>query len=113
MRANGGLVFTITAATGRFDQFRHPQAGVAAPRTQAVDHAPPSLEGLLGVRGLIEQVSEETSTEEDEARDGAILDCLDEALVALAAVRAEGAAFLVGSLPDDDRFKPLATRPIG
>ena len=27
----------------------------------------------------------------------------------LAAVRAEGAAFLVASLPDDDRFKPLAT----
>ena len=30
----------------------------------------------------------------------------------LAAVRAEGAAFLVGSLPDDDRFKPLATRAL-
>ncbi len=55
----------------------------------AVDHAPPSLEGLLGIRGLIEQVNEETSTEEDEARDGAILECLDEALAALATVRAE------------------------
>lgn len=30
----------------------------------------------------------------------------------LAAVRAEGAAFLVASLPDDDRFKPLATRAL-
>ncbi|MCZ6859698.1 MAG: YicC family protein [Alphaproteobacteria bacterium] len=55
----------------------------------AVDPAAPRLEGLLGVRGLIEQVSEETSNEEDEARDGAILDCLDEALTALAAMRAE------------------------
>ena len=30
----------------------------------------------------------------------------------LAAVRAQGAAFLVASLPDDDRFKPLATRAL-
>ncbi len=30
----------------------------------------------------------------------------------LAAVRAEGPAFLVASLPDDDRFKPLATRAL-
>ena len=30
----------------------------------------------------------------------------------LAAVRAEGATFLVASLPDDDRFKPLATRAL-
>ena len=30
----------------------------------------------------------------------------------LAAVRSEGAAFLVASLPDDDRFKPLATHAL-
>ena len=30
----------------------------------------------------------------------------------LAAVRTEGPAFLVASLPDDDRFKPLATRAL-
>lgn len=30
----------------------------------------------------------------------------------LAAVRAQGAGFLVDSLPDDDRFKPLATRAL-
>lgn len=54
-----------------------------------VDQAPPSLEALLGVRGLIEQASEETSAEEEEARDRAILDTLDEALAGLAVVRAE------------------------
>ena len=55
----------------------------------AVDRAPPRLEGLLAVRGLIEQVSGESSAEEDETRDRAILDTLDEALAAMAAVRAE------------------------
>lgn len=55
----------------------------------AVDQAPPRLEGLLAVRGLIEQASEETSAEEDEARDRAILETLEEALAGLAAVRAE------------------------
>lgn len=55
----------------------------------AVDQAPPSLEALLGVRGLIQQASEESGPKEDEARDKAILDCLDEALAALATVRAE------------------------
>lgn len=55
----------------------------------AVDQAPPRLEGLLGIRGLIEQASEETGAEEDETRDRAILDTLQEALAGLAAVRAE------------------------
>lgn len=55
----------------------------------AVDKAKPSLEALLAIRGLIEPASEETSAEEDEARDRAILETLEEALAGLAAVRAE------------------------
>ena len=59
-----------------------------------VDPAPPRFEGLLTVRGLIEPVSEEASAEEDEKRDQAILGSLEEALSALAAMRAEEGARL-------------------
>ncbi len=61
---------------------------------EAVDQSPPRLEALLGIRGLIEQASEESSAKEDKARDGTILDSLDEALAALAAARAEEGARL-------------------
>ena len=52
-----------------------------------VDAAPPRLDGLLAVRGVVETVETETP-EMREAREAAILETLDTAIAALAAARA-------------------------
>lgn len=58
----------------------------------AVDPAPPRLEALVGVRGLIETVEEEPDETEEAAREAALLASLAEALNAMAAMRLEEGA---------------------
>lgn len=56
------------------------------------DMAPPSLDGLLGMRGVLETSDDGISEEEQKALDAGILTALDEALIALGEARAaEGA----------------------
>lgn len=72
------------------------QVLAVARRCQAmpgVEVAPPSVDGLLAIRGVLEQVTEDEPTAEArEARDAALIAILDAALVKLAEARAaEGA----------------------
>ncbi len=59
-----------------------------------VDAAPPSIDGLLGIRGVVELADEEETDAERERRGAAILATLDETLDALAAARREEGAHL-------------------
>ncbi|MHA1113136.1 MAG: YicC/YloC family endoribonuclease [Alphaproteobacteria bacterium] len=74
-----------------------------------IDAAPPSLDGLLRLRGVLEPVEETETAEARSAREDAMTASLDEALDALAATRAEEGArltvLLVGHL---DRIQDLA-----
>ena len=67
-------------------------------RKQFPDAGPPSLDGLLGLRGVIEQTAIELSDKDKEAMDAAILASLDAALDALAAMRGEEGGRLESSL---------------
>ncbi len=80
-----------------------------------IDTAPPRLEGLLAVRGVVEQaVREEVSADAAEARDAALLAGLDEAVAGLAAARLEEGARLVSVLADQlDRIESLAAAAAG
>ncbi|MEQ9609439.1 MAG: YicC/YloC family endoribonuclease [Kiloniellaceae bacterium] len=62
-------------------------------RTQA---APPRLDGILGLRGVLEAVEEEESPEDQEIRLAALREDLDAALQALLAMRAAEGARLLG-----------------
>ena len=59
-----------------------------------IDAAPPSIDGLLGIRGVVELADEEETDAERERRGAAILATLDETLDALAAARREEGAHL-------------------
>lgn len=68
-------------------------AAYATDMQQRYGFAPPTADGLLGLRGVIELPETTGSAEEREALDGAVLVVLDEALAALEAARSqEGAA---------------------
>lgn len=58
------------------------------------DTAPPRIDGLLNVRGVLEQVEEEETEEERAERESALIDCFAEALDALARGRDEEGARL-------------------
>jgi uncharacterized protein (TIGR00255 family) len=62
-------------------------------RTQA---APPRLDGILGLRGVLEAVEEEESADDQEVRLAALRKDLDAALEALLAMRAAEGARLLG-----------------
>jgi uncharacterized protein (TIGR00255 family) len=62
-------------------------------RTQA---APPRLDGILGLRGVLEAVEEEESPEDQEVRLAALRKDLDASLEALLAMRAAEGARLLG-----------------
>ena len=65
---------------------------------ESVDAAPPRLEGLLAVRGVVEEVAEAEDPEAAAAREVAMLADLGCAIDALAAARAEEGAALAASL---------------
>jgi uncharacterized protein (TIGR00255 family) len=59
-----------------------------------VDPAPPRLEALLGVRGVVELAEEERDETAEQARDAALLASLERTLDAMAAMRGEEGARL-------------------
>ncbi len=65
-----------------------------------VDAAPPSIDGLLGIRGVVELADDEESAEDRERCEAAILASLGETLDGLAATRHEEGARLAAVLSD-------------
>jgi uncharacterized protein (TIGR00255 family) len=68
---------------------------------------PPSMDALLGVRGVIEAVDPDESPEENEALSQAILSSLEEAIVGLCAMREREGGALQGIL--EDRIAGIGT----
>ena len=64
------------------------------------DARPPSVDGILGLRGVLEQIDEEPTAEERAALEGALLSGLDQALDQLADVR-EGEGQRLGAVLHD------------
>ena len=77
-----------------------------------VEAAPPRLDGLLGLRGVLESGATEVTAELREARDRAVMASFDQALAELAETRrAEGArlgAVLAGHLREIERLAHAA-----
>jgi uncharacterized protein (TIGR00255 family) len=77
-----------------------------------IDAAPPSLDGLLALRGVLEPVEPEESEADVAAREAALLSSFDEALDRLAAARGEeGArlgAILEGQVAEIERLSAAA-----
>ena len=65
-----------------------------------VDAAPPVIDGLLNIRGIVELVDEEDSPEDQDRRAAAMLASLDETLDALRAARLEEGGRLATVLSD-------------
>ena len=61
--------------------------GLHAALAEELDSAPPRLDALLAVRGVVEEIEEEHDNSEDAAREAEILATLEEALDALAEMR--------------------------
>jgi uncharacterized protein (TIGR00255 family) len=57
-----------------------------------VEAQPPTLDGIMGLKGVLEQHETPLSADEEEALGGAILTAFDEAIAALVAARAEEGA---------------------
>ncbi len=75
----------------------------------AVDAAPPSIDGLLGIRGIVEFGDEEAAPEERERREAEILASLGETLDALLAARRDEGARLAEVLSGQlDQIADLA-----
>lgn len=105
-RGQTGPKLSINKAA--LDQLLELQASLAG----KIDPAPPRLDALLGVRGLVDAVEEADDPDEVEARDSAMLAGLATVLAALDAARAsEGARLapvLTGLLDDIERFTGAA-----
>ncbi len=65
---------------------------------QVPDAGTPSVDGLLGLRGVIEQTEIELSGKDQDAMDAAILTALDSALDSLSAMRGEEGGRLLSAL---------------
>ncbi len=65
-----------------------------------VDAAPPAIDGLLNIRGIVELVDEEGSPEDQDRRVAAMLASLDETLDALRAARQEEGGRIAAVLSD-------------
>jgi len=75
-------------------------------RKQLPDAAPPSIDGLLALRGVIEPVEEELTDDAREALESEILESFEAALAALSAMRDEEGARLEEGL--DARLDEIA-----
>jgi uncharacterized protein (TIGR00255 family) len=77
-----------------------------------VDAAKPTLEGILGLKGVLEQHEAPLDADAEERLQQAIYDAVDDALAALATARqAEGAMLggvLLGQVDDIERLRDLA-----
>ncbi|MFQ5784726.1 MAG: YicC/YloC family endoribonuclease [Alphaproteobacteria bacterium] len=76
-----------------------------------IDAAPPSIDGLLRVRGIVEEVEDDSTPEERKRREGLILETLGETLDALAEAR-RGEGVRIAALLNDqlDEIASLAAR---
>ena len=104
-RGSVSVALPLTRAAGSLRLRLNPEVAdqveaIAAELAARVEAAPPRLDGLLGIRGLIEVADEEESPETREARDAAIMASLDQALAALAAARIEEGTRLAAVLAD-------------
>jgi len=81
-RAGGGALTVNRALLDEVIRLRDELGGV-------VDPAPPRLEALLGVRGVVELAEEAPDADAEKARDGALLASLERTLDALSAMRGE------------------------
>jgi uncharacterized protein (TIGR00255 family) len=94
-RGNVQLSLAVTRAAGsgvfRINPAALEQAIALVPevRRRLPDAQPPTVDGLLALKGVIEAVEAEPSAPEREAREAKMLGDLDTALTALAAMRAE------------------------
>jgi uncharacterized protein (TIGR00255 family) len=98
-RGNISLNLNIERVTGtiRYAVNRDLMEQVLALRadfSDRIDSAPPTLEGLMAIRGMLEPVKESESEAEIVARDSALNRSLDEVLDGLASARAEEGARL-------------------
>lgn len=99
----GNLALTLTLDRGeRQVQLRVNQAlldevlALSAELGGKIDATPPSIDGLLAVRGVIEQAEEDETAEERDRLERDIASSLGEGLDRLAAARAEEGARLAG-----------------
>ncbi len=103
-RGNVSVTLTVTRTQGngafRVNQEALKQVLAVLPeiRKQVPDAATPSLDGLLGLRGVIEPVEESLSDDKRAALEAAMLDDLESALKALAAMRGDEGAKLAPAL---------------
>jgi uncharacterized protein (TIGR00255 family) len=67
---------------------------------QRVDAQRPTLDGIMGLKGVLEQHDTALSADEEEALNTAILSALDEAVAALVAARAEEGARISATLSE-------------
>jgi uncharacterized protein (TIGR00255 family) len=65
-----------------------------------VDAQRPTLDGIMALKGVLEQHATPLSADEEEALGGAILDAFDEAIAALVSARAEEGARIAAILND-------------
>ena len=111
------LSFGQTAAATRLRINRDAVAELAAAATALARQtglAPPTLDALLALRGVVDPAEGEERKEVSAAREVALAETLEEALVALAGMRAEeGArlqAVLLSQLDEADRLRKTALR---
>jgi uncharacterized protein (TIGR00255 family) len=71
-----------------------------------IDAKRPALDGILGLRGVLEQHETPLSDEDEEALKAALLAAIDEAIVALVAARAEEGAHIAAIL--GERIEEIA-----
>jgi len=90
--AGGRVVVNHQALEAVLEGFRWLETHIAAQR--------PTLDGILGLKGVLEQHDTPLSTEEEEALSAAILATVDEAVAALVAARAEEGARIAAILAD-------------
>lgn len=105
-RGSIGLNLTMVYTTGQtsvrinYDALDQILTLVPEIQSRLEDYRPPSADGLLALRGVIEMSEEETSEEARNAIETAVLATLDEALDALARTRSEEGARLAPVLAD-------------
>jgi uncharacterized protein (TIGR00255 family) len=119
-RGNVTLNLTVNRVQGAVawkvnrDALEHVLAFLPELRRRVPDAGPPSLEGILALRGVLETAEDAESTGPDEALLSALTGGLDQALTALAAMRAsEGGRLAVLLAEQLDRIAALRDQAAG
>jgi uncharacterized protein (TIGR00255 family) len=104
-RGNVSAALLVSRPAGAFRLRLNPEVAdqlekVVKEMAARVEAQPPTLDGLLAMRGVVEAVEEEEAPEARAAREQAILRSLDEALAALAEARCQEGGRLATVLAD-------------